>query len=336
MKTHKKRILFRVDAGGEIGLGHFYRSLNLARLLTRRGYEITYVHKKSIFWEDLAEFEFPHVSLIDSSVNEQMVSICKNFNFDILYVDGIINFKSDQFSDLNGIKKIFYQNISPSRNLADIFILPSIHQTPSFFESFSSSNCRIYQGLKYYMFNEKVENFQPKIINENSEVGNVSIIAGGSDPRDTLELIFEKIEFSKFPHINFTFFYGVDSRFKNNLPKTPPHNVKFSLFNFEKIYKSDLLISAFGVSTHEFMALGMPTLGFGHQKSNANALRILSVKTDAIVDLGLIDDLNQATLDVELTKLISSGHRRVRLNLNCKRILDFKGVERISNIIDEL
>ena len=45
--------LFRVDAGGKVGLGHFYRSVTLAHEITKRGHNVIFQHEKSIFWNSI-------------------------------------------------------------------------------------------------------------------------------------------------------------------------------------------------------------------------------------------------------------------------------------------
>ncbi|WGK64723.1 hypothetical protein [Croceiramulus getboli] len=130
-------ILFRVDAGEKVGLGHFYRAVGLARFLSRSGHTVQFVHRSSSFWSALKEFEFDRYSFSEQYCDQEMIRLCNDLNCDVLFIDAIITFKPHIFDSLNKqIKTFFYQNISSSRHLCDVFILPSIHQDASFFLHF--------------------------------------------------------------------------------------------------------------------------------------------------------------------------------------------------------
>ena len=155
----QKNILFRVDAGAEVGLGHFYRSLNLAKALKKLGHRILFTHKPSIFWLDRvnAGFEFENLQLSSEENIIHQERIIKDFNIEIFYVDGFIDFSESEILSFKalGVTIVFYQNLTQSRIFSDIFILPSIHQGNSFFDKFSN-NTNIYRGLIYFTFSEKI------------------------------------------------------------------------------------------------------------------------------------------------------------------------------------
>ena len=125
-----KKILFRVDAGGKVGLGHFYRSFNLALVLKNKGYLVTFVHEKSNFWDGITDFEFQHIELESSNANNNMFDICYKENYTILYVDGILEFSEVSIKKIKSkTKVVFYQNImdSPSRLSAFQELVQNLH-----------------------------------------------------------------------------------------------------------------------------------------------------------------------------------------------------------------
>jgi len=326
--------LFRVDAGRETGLGHFYRSLALAEFLNEKGHTITFLHQPSGFWEKIknADFSFEAVELRRATDFDEL-GIIKNKNIDVLYVDGIIEF-SDEY--LNQIKKtakvVFYQNLSSAKHLADVFILPSIHQSESFFEDFDDST-QVYKGLEYFTFNPILSSLEEKEIH--SCVKKVGIITGGSDPENTLMNIYNLIDFEEFKKQDFYFYYGEDYMHKNKMTFASRNNIHFQFFDHQKVIKNDLLISAFGVSTYEFMSKGMPIIAFGHQETNAQAASMLAVKTKSLISVGLIN-MMERDINIVLKKVISNYGLRSRLSKSAKEILDLKGVDRVANILEQL
>lgn len=332
-----KKILFRVDAGGKVGLGHFYRSYNLALALKNKEYLVTFVHEKSNFWETITDFEFQHIDLDSDNANKNMFDVCLKDNYEILYIDGIIEFNAASIESLKGkTKVIFYQNISESRHLSDIFILPSIHQEKSFFKNFNTKHTKIFQGLEYFTFNSKISKLNIKQISPNHKVKNIGIICGGSDPKNIMLSIFKLIDYEEWNTMSFNFYYGDNYIYQESIPKKYACNVGFSPYNVKTINKNDVLISAFGVSTYEFMALGMPIISVGHQEANANASKILAEKTKSIYHLGLIDFLTKDIINQTIREFESDLTISHKLSEKSKQVLDLKGIDRIVRIIENI
>ena len=333
----KKKILFRVDAGEKVGLGHFYRSHNLALALKNKGYLVTFVHEKSNFWDVITDFEFQHLGLDSNNTNNNMFDVCLKGKYRILYVDGVLEFDEENIKKLKGkTKVVFYQNISQSRHLADVFILPSIHQENLFFEKFNTANTLVFQGLEYFTFNSKIIKLTTKQISPSNTIKSIGIICGGSDPRNVMLSVFKLIDYNVWYTVSFNFYYGDNYMHQNSIPKKYAENVSFLSYDVKSISKNDVLIAAFGVSTYEFMALGMPIISVGHQKANANASKILEEKTKSIYHLGLIDFLTKEVLNETISKFVSDITISQKLSEKSKQILDLKGIDRIVRIIENI
>ena len=328
------KFLFRVDAGGNVGLGHFYRSWHLARELKKRGHIIEFIHRPSNFWKDQWAFDFIHTNLNAENELEQTVRILQKGKFDTLFVDGMLEFEQATFKTIKKlVKVVFYQVNTASRHLSDIFILPSIHQEADFFNVFDEKT-KIFQGLSYFTFNPNISSQSRKPFNSLKEVKSVGIITGGSDPENVLLRLYDLIDFTKFEGIKFHFFFGNNFMHLNTIPLKVPNNVVFSPFGFDQILQTDLMVSTFGVSTYEFMCLGMPILSLGHQKSNAYASKILAQRTNAIFHLGEISELTSKDLTKNLERYNNEKSSRESLVINSKKTIDLKGVDRVVNILE--
>lgn len=328
------KILLRVDAGGKTGLGHFYRSVSLAQELESRGHTVIFSHLKSDFWnaEINNSFPFQHIELDSyNSENETSELIIKK-DIDVFYVDGIINYNKD-FIDkvkLNSIV-VFYQNLSPSRVYADIFITPSIHQEDSFYRSFTDKT-RIYKGLKFFTFHPFILKLKPKV-NINPTLSSIAVSAGGSDPNNTLLAIYNLVAKEIYKNIKFVFYYGKNFLHKESIPSKPPTNIQFLLFNHVDILKHDILITSFGVSTYEFLYLGMPIMSYGHQISNASASDFLENQTNSLISLGEINKITEEKFKRAITEIKKQTVRKT-LTFKASSMLDLKGAKRIVEIIE--
>ena len=266
-----------------------------------------------------------------------MFDICLKDKHRILYVDGILEFDEENIKKLKGkTKLVFYQNISQSRHLADVFILPSIHQEKPFFGKFNTSNTKVFQGLEYFTFNSKISKLTIKKIGPSNILKSIGIICGGSDPRNVMLSVYKLIDYNLWNTVSFNFYYGDNYMHQNSIPKKYAENARFLSYNVKNINKNDLLIAAFGVSTYEFMALGMPIISVGHQEVNANASKILEEKTKSIYHLGLIDFLTKEILNQTIRKFALDFTISQKLSEKSKQILDLKGIGRIVRIIENI
>ncbi|OJV37850.1 MAG: hypothetical protein BGO33_07880 [Bacteroidia bacterium 43-41] len=332
-----KKILFRVDAGDQVGLGHYYRSLNLALTLKERGHEIVFVHLPSAFWDNLKEFPFKHCVLSFESAEYEMVSICLKEKIDIFYADGIIPFTSQFIHEVKKkAKVVFYQNLSGSKHLANVFILPSIHQDDVFWRAFDGSGTTIYRGLQYFTFNREIEKYTPKNFTLRSNLEKIAVIAGGSDPGNVLLTLYEMLDEELLQKASFTFFYGNDYLHEEKIPVRLKKNTSFQQYKIRKILSHDVLIAAFGVSAYEFMYLGMPVIGLGHQEANADALKVVARKTGAIYDLGAIDHIQKETFNKTISSLLQDKDKLEDISQKAKQLLDIRGVYRVADILENL
>jgi spore coat polysaccharide biosynthesis predicted glycosyltransferase SpsG len=334
-EIRSKRFIFRVDAGGSVGLGHFYRSVNLAGVLARLGHVVIFIHQPSAFWTEVETGNFPFACItLTNYSDEEEYKLVISEKAHVFYVDGILEFDPAMIILIKQhASVVFYQNLSQSRGLADVFILPSFHQPASFFNLFDS-NTIIYQGTEYQIFKEKIVNLSPK--QSSDRVKHIAITTGGSDPRNTMKMIYNRLDFLRFRKLSFTFFYGTDFQHMDNLVDNPPLGIDFFPYDEERILDCDILISCFGVSTYEFMALGMPVISFGHQISNANASAYVAQHYNGLIDLGLIDGLTFDNLNNVLDTLIIDRTLRSTLSEKAKQVVDFHGVNRIVEIIESL
>lgn len=332
-----KRILFRVDAGQSTGLGHYFRSLNLAKHLQARGHFISFVHRPSEFWKLACSNGIPFDSEeLGSDEEQQMLNLIKSENFDLLYVDGILQFSREFISGAKkSCKLIFYQNLCSSMFFANVFILPTLNYDKDFLERFTQET-KVFKGLEYFLFHEKISFLKSKKSDITQKVRNVAITSGGSDPKNILLKLYEMIHYTQFPDIEFNFYFGEDFMNIEAIPENPMQNTSFLKFNHEHILNNDLLISVFGVSTYEFLALGMPTITVAHQESNSQSAEAVGEKTQGICHLGLFDNLDQNVLNQTISRFCLDKLVRTELVRNATRSIDLKGIERVIKIIENV
>lgn len=327
------KVLFRVDAGGEIGLGHFFRSINLANKLNEKNHQISFSFRHSEFWTQKIEqgFSYESFELSNQKQEVETLEIIRKNKIDIYYVDGFINFSEGFINEVKKSAKIvFYQNIGSSRHLADIFIIPSIHQNKDFFESFTEKT-KIFQGLEYFTFHPFIADIKRKVT-VNKKINSVAFAAGGSDPNDTLRKLYSLIK--KSTDLDCFFYFGTNYIFKNSWPKALPKNIHLRTFSHQSILQHDVLVNAFGVSTYEFLYLGMPIMSYGHQESTTRASQILCDNTKAFMHIGDIKDVDKAQI-LQSISVMNNQTVRTEYSQKALNLLDLSGPYRVIKILEE-
>ena len=327
-----KSLLFILRAGEAFGLGHYFRSMSLINILMEKNYKISIAHNASEFWNKNKQNHIDYYPLRDFNLHE-LIEVVEASKPDKVFIDGNITFDEEFWLYLSKrtIPLFNYQNLTQSKQFCDVFILPSIHQGEIFFKDFDLEKTKIYQGLKYFTFNNKILNIDKFEVRQ--KVQEIAIITGGSDPNNLTLFLFNALKDYDKKDFRFNFFLGDNYMHRdlmNNLKKAD--FIKFSGYNKQEIINNDLLISAFGVSTYEFMALGMPIITIGHNKSNALAANYLADKTKALISLGAMENLTYRLVQETLNNLTEESVSEILLNV--KKILDLKGNERVVKIIE--
>lgn len=324
------KVLFRLDAGDEIGLGHFFRSVALARGLTNRGHQVFFTCKETHFWNQKIQEGFEwSVYFLNSERSE--TKLIDDLKCQLLFVDGNIEYSFENASKIKSLVPIImYQNLTNSRVFADVYILPSIHQDGKFISKFNSTT-KVYQGLEYFTFNERLYKFPSVRLNKN--IRKIGVTSGGSDPRNVLIKVYDLVKNIENLHdFEFIFFFGENYLHHDKLPQNNSL-CQFVSFNYHEILKCDLVISAFGVSSYELMALGMPIITLGHQESTSQAAEVLSNYTQSFMHLGIIDDLEESKIE-DAISLMNSFETRVSNSERSIKFLDLNGIDRVVDIIE--
>jgi spore coat polysaccharide biosynthesis predicted glycosyltransferase SpsG len=328
------KILIRADAGDSIGLGHFYRSVSLAEQLENNNHTVDFICNKTLFWENIVANKFNRNVFFINQENSE-INVIKNSNYHYYIIDGNIEYPEEVITNIKmTCKVVMYQNLTNSRFLSDIYILPSIHQNSSFFEGFSSKT-KVFKGLQYFTFNNSIT--RCNTVNICEKVTKIGVITGGSDPNNVLSFLYKLIIqfriYEIFNDINFTFFYGNNYMHKDQI-NAHNENHKFKEFDLKYVLNNDIIITAFGVSTYELLALGMPLISLGHQNTTSIASDYLAKKSNSFLSLGYYQDITKEKLKETIEILLDYDLRKT-LNQNAVKLLDLHGTERIIKILEE-
>jgi spore coat polysaccharide biosynthesis predicted glycosyltransferase SpsG len=335
------KIIFRVDAYPEIGLGHFVRSIAIALELKKNiNLKIVFAGEYSAY--SLNELKGNNVNFISPGLSENeedfMLRFLDSEKPNLIFIDNLFNYSATFLHEVKGkAKVILFQNLCDGKYQADAFILPSAHHPVEIINDagWQKNDVEFYHGFDYIPVNDHIKNI---ILHEpwSASGHKISLTTGGSDPRGVMLQMISWLMKNDYSDIHFVVLPGENFILKKeleNLKQKTPVNFIFKKFNYSDLESSDLAICTFGVTSYELIYLGIPFISIGHAENNARGSRILSGKLPFMKDLGLIDDLQEDVFHAQLKDFLSNPTLKTEFRETSRTLMDGKGINRIIGII---
>ena len=343
-----KNILFRVDAGKEIGLGHYKRCLAISNQLNGTA--------KSLFLTKTEEIinlnkESQTIKIkTDYDIKQQITlteNIIKKFNVDVVLCDINNKMSSDQPGDytyyLDKISKmnillVSFEDFKIYDVSSDIIIIPYIGANKIPINK--RKNTTYLLGPKYFIIRDEFMMYRKK--NPCNEVRNILIGMGGSDSNNLTKIIIQSI-LGILQNIHLNIIKGPLNKFNYDYIKRMLNKSKISFEIHESpedisrlMGISDLGIISSGLTQYEASVIGLPTIVISLNDYHKQVVDEYA-KMDSIISFGILNSSKTEILEKTISNLINDQYLRKRMSINGKNILDGKGIERlISNIKNKL
>lgn len=328
MNSQKKTILIKAAGSPQIGLGHVYRSLSLAKELEREFNILFHVNNipqvKAIVQKQgvryfvdrnvLSVVESEKVVLLlfdqlgdDNSLFETLknrfpylkIVTLDYFNYDNEFVDVIIN--------------LFNQN--PEKPKPD-------RETVSY-----------YEGLEYAIIREEFQNHISRARDIPQRVSKVLVTFGGVDAKGNTRRALQLLEMTRLSDVQVEVILG--PLWRGDLSETPAPNIHFrhsvpSSFMVNFMVEADLAFCGAGTTMMELLSLGTPIIVLPQNRLEERFA--LSVEQKGAIKVIKGDSHHEETDYIR--NLFTSPQERERLSQRGKSLVDGKSKERIHNIIN--
>ena len=333
------RVIFRVDVGADVGIGHFMRCVALGQGFKKRGIQPLFVINDlpSSIGEICKKEEFlvKSISHTTGSKNDgkNLIQICKEINPQLIVVDGY-RFGLDylKFIKENGIKILFIDDLGSDSTIPSDFILnQNISAKESMYQN-NTSVSKLFLGNDFVLIRR--EFLDRKFLKRNlSNTKDLLITLGGSDQENVTMLVLQSMDKKFFDLFNITVVLGPMNvhydKINRKFGKNSNIDIQCNVTNMaELISNSDLVLTVPGVTIWEILFFAIPTITITiseNQKNNAIELE----KKGAIISLGNYSKLTPKSLNESLMMLIDSEDRRKELSYKAGKVVDGLGVERI-------
>tara|TARA_B110000008_G_scaffold209315_1_gene208134 strand:- start:2636 stop:3706 length:1071 start_codon:yes stop_codon:yes gene_type:complete len=348
------RVVFRVDASFEIGIGHVMRCLSLALQLKKNGFIIEFICRKhqgnlidtiisegfSVYGLELhklnqSENSLSHGNWLGATQYQDIDDcgkILKKSKVDWLIVD---HYAIDQFWEQS--LKIFYDkllvidDLSDRRHDCDLLLDQNFGRKQQDYLELVPESCEILLGSKYALMRDEFVHWRKYSLERRKkpELKNILISMGGVDINNFTGQVLEELRLCKLSiDVLVTIVLGINSPYLLEIKKITndlPFNteLKINVNNMAEVMaNADLAIGASGSTSWERCCLGLPAIQIVTAK-NQDIIGEMLVRKNAIK---LINDVSELPIifqsALEWMSNLSSISKNITDGFGTKKVVD--------------
>lgn len=326
-ELQKKKILIRLEAYEQIGMGHLYRGMQLASILNEHEVSFAISSKSSIAADKLREVGYRY-QLTDTT--EDLLDYLQTERFDIV-VNDILNTDRDYMRALKktGLRIINFEDMGTGAAFADAVI-------NALYEGQEGEE-HIYAGRNYFCLRDEFLIAHPKDFSHTVE--EVLIVFGGTDPSNLARKALEAIAVVRrhIPQIHYTFIIGGGNRNRQEIEKmAEAEGSKITvLYDVEVMSeymgKADLALSSMGRTMYELAYMRVPTVVMA--QNPRELMHEFGYLENGFINLGIGKDINADTLSETMIWLIKSPQIRKQIYDQMEKLDLEHGIHRVKKII---
>lgn len=343
------RVIFRVDGGYKMGMGHISRCIALAKYIrsvsNTKIFFVTKKFKPSIEWIKQAHFPLyrlsPEANLRGDA--DTTLSLLKMEENTVLITDipqldqRYLTYLCD---NRNKSKLVCLDYVGKKNGLPGILINPTV--VKKWYPRWKDKGGRrSFLGPSYWILDQAFRYYHNKRKGIKKIAQDVLVSLGGADPSELTARIIKNI-LKLNGRIRITVAVGpAFKKVKNlrNLIRKSNHQkitIKEETYNLARMmFEADIGILCAGFTLYEAASVGLPSLVMykvPHQLKTASAFEQLGITRI----IGSADKFNDTIFQKQLKGLIYAQTARERMSRNGKKLLDAKGPERVWQIIKSI
>lgn len=317
----------RVDMGGKIGSGHFFRCLSIANELKKNGKSVIFLTNNKSEIKRHLKIKIPFI-VLKGKTELKKIQECKIImnNLKVLIID--LPFYEERYG-----KKL--ENVVLINDLGNMRIFSKILFNGSIVKKFhkytiQNKSSKLYINSKYIILRKQFLEERNNVKIHQKPIKNILITFGGSGDNNITKKLLSILHRYDF---NITVIIGPGNK-KKNFPKLK-NNKRIRLIinpnNIAKLFsKQDIIIASTGITIYELACLGIPTL----------MIPINSAQNETAKEMerrGFGKLVNSQNLNFEKIQRILSKFEDYRFRhemyISGRKIVDGKGTERVVNVI---
>lgn len=337
----KPAILFRVDAGVQMGVGHVMRCMALAQALHEKGGRAIFVSAGlSSGLRQRLEKEKMEVIAIEcepgsSQDAEKTVKLAEDLNVFWIVLDGY-HFSDDYEKILKNSQAHLFvldDDRHAAHKNADAILNPNPYANQDLYKDLPSSKCFLI-GNSYSLLRKEFLNWS-SWQRDITKIGTkILVTMGGSDPDNMTLLIIQALHSLKLPELQVTIVVGANNPHREELEKVVNQNrvvfqLKIDTEDMPNLMAwADLGISGAGTTTWEIAYMQLPNLGIILSKNQQPVAEYLE-SSGLGINLEWGNELNINRLGDEINSILHDDSKRRKMSQQGRNYIDGQGAQRV-------
>jgi len=319
----RKTILFVTSGYSEIGLGHIYRTINIANDILNHNLMFLTDKKSKNGYEKIKSLNY-NVSI---QKKENILDDISEINPDVV-INDILNTSVEYMKGLKGKcnKVINFEDCGKGAKYADIVI-------NALYPEEKALKNKNYFGHKYFIARDEFIFSKQKTVNK--EVKRILITFGGTDPNNfTLKVLNTIYSNCIKENITIDVIAGLGYSEFNTLKKFNNINVKQNVKNISTYMENaDLIFSSAGRTVYEIAMIGTPSIILCQNKRETTHL--FASKKNGFVNLGEGYNVTEKELFETFSSLLDNFPNRKKNNAKMLKTDLKKGRKKTIKIISD-
>ena len=343
------KVVFRVDASGEVGFGHLSRCINLAEVLRSRGNEVSFVCRddEAKSFSALENRLFATVLLPMLSAGEvvnqqedaqQTIQALLGKRPEWLIVDTYTLDKNWERLMRPHVAKIaVIEDLSGREHDCDLLIDQNYSErSATSFDKFVPKTCEFLLGPRFALIGEQFRRLRELKSKPAPELKRMFIFCGGSDPQNLTQQSIDEISCSELSNIAVDVVIGAQNKtFDRAAALKLNANIEIhdASGEFARIMSiADLAIGAGGTTSWERMCLGVPSIVVSIADNQNSACEKLG--RDGLIDyLGRRSSLKSGALRNAVVKAKTNYASLFDQVERGQILVDGRGCERVAEVM---
>lgn len=339
-------LVIRCDAGLKYGLGHLSRCITLAEVfpfisitLILRSDNQPLIHS-FIESRNINKFslELLFLSLNTSQKNElELIKLKLDKNNSLLILDHYeIDEGYQEFLLWSGIQWLQFDSHAKTSLYANWILHGSSAATHKMYQPLiKNSGSKLLVGSDYAIIKSEVRELR-ELAKEREGLKQIIICFGGGNDYGATLKVLNSLNSELLSGVKVKISVKGSDSYMNSIRGTAYQFSSFEIIHPNDLAKtmlsSDLAIISPGMISYEAACLGLPMLLIttaDNQQINAQGWQ----DNDCAIFLGSLNDLNETSINSELTHLMSTVDSLTKLSKNCLKCIDGQGVFRVKNTV---
>lgn len=334
------KVLFRVDASRQIGLGHLMRCLALAEALKERNCDPFFLTRDSdgTGINMIRKNGFKKIEIMVSKADLRGdFNILKMMAFKhgigVIVTDSY-NLTNAYYRDIKktGFKLLVIDDFGGNHIPADIILNQNIYADRLAYSR--NSKTKLLLGPRYALLKKPFSIYRDRYKLKKYSNKILVTLGGGEKMEGCIIKMVRAIEQLGQSNLHFRIIGRLKPALKNRLKN---NSIRFDLKDivnniWEDMLWADLAICGGGTTTYELCCLGVPFMTVivaDNQEFNAELLE----RENISINLGWYNKLNTEEIKIKLSDLIDDYKRRTIMSKNARKLVNGKGAGRVSDEI---